>query len=264
MSKIRSHVQVPSFILKQFMDVDNRIWYLDLTDMSIKKTGPRLLGTKKGLYSSKTEQLLSVKIEAPLSQACTELFKFISNGLGDIDRIKNIEKVDLALRRYIIHSFVSRSDSSFDSIKNSTLGNGVTFNSRNDFVFETVNLTMLDYLFADYKFNFFVNTTDRKFVIPRNCAFLFADSTGLEWFAAPISPTCLVVLYPRTLDYKYLIDGKLVYCLVDDERVVDSMNKRALHTEIHHNNKFVASNSKSELDILKNYLETKSKNKLNQ
>ena len=62
---IKSHVQQPKLILKQFCNENGELYYYSFTEDTINKGHPKTLNTKMGYYSAETESFLSRSIETP-------------------------------------------------------------------------------------------------------------------------------------------------------------------------------------------------------
>lgn len=68
MENIKSHVQMPKFMLKRFVNEEKYFYYYDVANESISKGYPKTLNTRLGFYSSDMEKLLSQKVEEPFSK----------------------------------------------------------------------------------------------------------------------------------------------------------------------------------------------------
>lgn len=73
---IKSHVQQPKLILKQFCNENGELYYYSFTEDTINKGHPKTLNTKMGYYSAETESFLSRSIETPLGEAIKEVVRY--------------------------------------------------------------------------------------------------------------------------------------------------------------------------------------------
>lgn len=250
---IHSHIQIPNTVLKHFRDEsdpEHKIWYLDISTKQIKKKSAKRLGTAKGYYSINGEHYWSSIIETPIGRLNQQVLSFCA---GDISTV-TIHPDDMNIVKRYIQSAMVRSNLAFEAMKAemayldeyteqqlhdafSVIGMSIVGEITNALDFDKMVATIL------------VNRTERNLVVPRNC-FYCVLRDGYPNYIMPISPKGALLLMPKIQLWK---PGHNYGVIGTDEQVL-RLNKHALKYECMLNGAFVASNCRSELEYLKDFL----------
>ena len=89
MAEVNSHIQLPRFILKNFMNTAGKVNHLNLEDCSLHALGPKQLGVQKGYYSKDMEQYLCRQIEQPFSVLVDSVNTYIRQGEKEPIKLKS-------------------------------------------------------------------------------------------------------------------------------------------------------------------------------
>jgi len=72
---VRSHIQMPKMVMKNFHNCKNELYYYDFNSQEIKKGHAKTLYREEGYYSKTVEDFLGKTIEQPLSKLIAFLQK---------------------------------------------------------------------------------------------------------------------------------------------------------------------------------------------
>lgn len=250
---LKSHIQVPNFILKNFRDSTGRVNYLDLTsdDLMIRASGSDRLGTEENYYSEEIEQLLSAEIERPFSLLVKTINDFLQSEKTSIELSMSVED---DCKKYIAASAV-RSNLALDSfLQGSITAQFCSDQDNHDSIvaFSIMQDNEIMKQLNDYTITIIVNGSSQKLVVPRNC-FYMVMSNGFQCIVTPISPTCAFALLPKGYFGNLSETGRIAY--IDTSEDIKIMNTYALQFEYTFNKSFVASSSRDELVYLKRYVQ---------
>ena len=251
---VNSHIQIPKCILKHFCDDSQRAYYLDLKSGYVGMAGVKKLGTEYGYYSDDHEKYLSKEIEAPLAALAAKVRQLLDN---DGLTIKLTTAEETLLKKYVTSS-MARSTLALETMQNMLGVHSrllLSEQQKHDFIsrFGTTQNNSAYKTFEKHYLVILVNRTSVNWVVPRNC-FYAVSSSELECIVAPIAPQCALCLFPP--EYAEKRAESMLYRLgiVNDPYFATMMNIRALLYEYLMNQTFVASASKAELEILRDYL----------
>lgn len=116
---MKSHKQLPKFIIKNFKNGNGKVYYYDVNEDYIGESGPKVLGTQEGYYSDSTESKLNKLIETPFSSLLHEIKTCFIDGIaieidkGKIDIAKKfltclMFRSDYAYKIFIYNSYFAR------------------------------------------------------------------------------------------------------------------------------------------------------------
>lgn len=248
---MNSHIQLPKQILNQFRDEtrsDKKVCYLDIPTGEIFYKSAGLLGTAPNYFSRRGEHFWDRTVESSLGVLTKKVRMFCS---GESD-ILNLTQNDIFLTKRYIKAAAVRSGIAHDSMmKNSFTAQFCSDQENHDDLsaFGMKSVGMFDYLLEELSFTIMVNKTERSLVVPRNC-FYTLPFGGKSAIVAPISPKAALFLLSAEV-LNVIGEG---YAVIDDSNQIAQMNLRALVDEYIYNGAFVASNCKSELLPLQQYL----------
>lgn len=76
---VRSHIQIPKFVIKNFADPQGKVYYYDFQKGCIRHNYPKSVNTEYGYYSPEMEKALCQAVEFPFSKVLRKMEK-ISKG----------------------------------------------------------------------------------------------------------------------------------------------------------------------------------------
>lgn len=249
---IKSHIQLPRFILQNFRDEkdsEKKVWYLDLSSCEINRKSASRLGTSKGYYSEDGEEFWSKNVESPFSEFAHEINLFCSNKLQALQM--NSKKTEIA--RHYIKAAVVRSTSAYEEMMNSSFSAPLyTEQQRHDIlsVLGMRNTEILDPILSAQHVTVLANRSNRHLVVPRNCFYLVSHEHN-PVYIAPISPRAALLLFsPENSSL-----SRDSYAEVFDDKEIDWLNICALKNERIYNMDFVACDRRTELEFLQYILQ---------
>jgi len=254
--EVKSHVQMPKGLMKAFSHStkDGKcVYYLDLKDMEIKEAKINELGTIKGLYDPKSEEILDHFYESPFFQATLNLKKFSS---GQLEALVFTRDDEEAFDKFI-KSLIVRSDLMRESTRSAPFSSMLRPNVFNALLIATLPATLprIEF-FNGFRFNCLINNSDLSLVAPRNCIILYIVENTYECLL-PLSPRVAIV-YQREERYRAAFNGNgdPCYYFVDkgEEDIIQSINIAACENESFFNNEFLIGAGREELEILKSDL----------
>jgi len=254
---VNSHIQLPKGVLKYFTNESKDVLYLDIETNKILTSHSGDLGVEFGYYSENMEKYLEQKIENQFTEMAARVRKFSKKGgtllLSPNDELafKNYIRAAMARSELAMHTFL------FDSYFSPAFTNQ---ENHDRFVYSATQPNSgIGAEIDDFHMVILINKTDVNFVVPRNCYYLIS-SLGQELLVAPISPKCALCLCPN--EYSDIVPESKINRLsyIDKTDDILFMNTKALNHEYLFNNKFVASATKPELEILRDYLDNYRKN----
>lgn len=249
--EIRSHIQLPKQILKQFrdeLDPEKKVWYLELTTGEIKSLSSQKLGSAHGYFSPTIEKFWDQTIESHLGDINKKVRDFCS---GKTEVI-NISSKEMEIARLFIKSAAVRSNSAYKAMMESSLYAPLLTEQQRHDIMSVIGMESVgpfDQLLEGLHMTILANRTNRRFVVPRNCYYC-VSSNQIQIFIIPISPYSAIMLYPP----EYVGIKKDEYAFIDDPEYVERMNVNALKYEYMFNGEFVAADRKNELVVLQKFL----------
>lgn len=90
---VKSHIQLPKVILKDFMDDDKKLYYLDTLTNDIKTESVSKFNTELGYFALWFEEYLSNEYETIIGNVKVELSKFVNLKLDYLDLTKYAPKI---------------------------------------------------------------------------------------------------------------------------------------------------------------------------
>ena len=250
---IYSHIQIPNTILKHFRDEtdpEKKVWYLDITDQTIRRKSAKRLGTSKGYYSLDGEQFWKHTIEDQVGNLNKQVLDFSA---GKIERLTFCSNDMDVVKRYILAAIV-RSKPALNSIKDAV---EATEKYTAQFLHDAISVLGMEYSkdisdmlnFDSMISTVLVNRTDRNLVVPRNC-FYCIEKDNQPNYVMPISPKAALLLLPKS----QLENTTGNYAVTEDPEMVLRLNRHALKYECLLNKDFVASSCYEELESLQELL----------
>jgi len=244
-SLINSHIQLPLFILSEFENSNNELYFYDFKTKRIKKGHSKTLNTEFGYYSSTTEEFLNKTVETPFSKD----LKVLSE--TDFSRQVYFPQTIIENIYRYIHSLLARDPNNFKYfIKNAIHNQFLPKNEQHDLAVSAMyGLAQHIRLFTqEYIITFMVNKTNASFVLPSGG--LFETKYSIN---CPITPSKAIVLIHEEcpLLQQLINDGQTKIILVDSLDKVFALNRVAFQFEVSRGGRFiVAPNKDTLIDIV--------------
>ena len=247
---VNSHIQMPNCILKNFCDNQNWLYYYDFGEKKIRRGHAKTLYTQTGYYSDEVEQILCDEIEAPLGI----LVKYI--------KTISIEKTDNPPGNYsevafnYLYSLLSRSPHMIENIKRHSF----YYQFMSDIIDPVYNhdyatvggiaaANNIDLLKDKLSVTFLLNRSREDFVLPTGGVIQLENR-----LICPVTPDKAIIFDDKEV---LLEDGDralIDYYETDDEEAVHIINLKAFIGEKSRDGKYVVSNNKELLEMLKTEL----------
>lgn len=208
---MKSHVQIPKFILKNFVstDVEGKSWTLDLKDHSIKSLGPKEIGVVDNYYDSNTESKLSHSVEYPFSIIANEIISQKGNYV-----FCKVKKAYIA--KFFFYLF--KRQPLFQQEVQKTSIRGQEDDITPSKIVNTKTTNMWGNWFDNHDPVILVNATSKKFISStKGLGFYWEDKilNNVNW-VLPISPEYSILLVNESL---YKCFGKSKYDIIDLKEV---------------------------------------------
>ncbi len=193
MEQIKSHIQIPKGILKHFRDMSDdskQVWYLDIESGDIRRCPSKRLGTRKGYFSDTIEKYLNASIESPITHLNSKIRLFVDGKSNNL----SISENDVNLLNKYIKSAMARSGIAYNASKKALVFSQFFMKDQanhDGLIYHSLesNTTMADDILSKGKMMIVVNTTNRRYVVPRNCFYCYESN-----ILAPISPNCALAI----------------------------------------------------------------------
>ena len=234
---VRSHIQIPKFVIKNFTDPQGKVYYYDFQKGYIRHGYPKSINTECGYYSPEMEKALCQLVESRFSKVLRKTEK-ISKG----EPIAfTPEEQDTAFLYF--YSLVARGT----AVAKIILSNCITScllddQGFHDFTVESViHVLCANNFFADAVVTVGLNTTSVPFVLPGSG---YYASNGAV--IMPLTPYFAILLVYEKQERFW--DGKqCLVALFDTPDTIRNANIRAFSIELE-NRRFVAANTREQLE----------------
>lgn len=244
---VNSHVIIPNSFLEHFgyrtlegMKVD----YIDVNDKTIKSKKTKEYKTEYGYYSKIIEDTLNNNFETRIAMITKEIHNFRNKKCEEVlltkDKIECIyDFFDVTTYRNI--KFLNEVNKS--SVSSLIMGD-YTHDQLMDFIFNN----SFPHIYERLKVNIIINKTDRDFIINDTMISSIICDNGNEIIIMPLNKKECLALLSEEYYKKYVVNGKLYFMNIDDEKKVEMVNKYIYRFA--KENKENVIGSKGELEIL--------------
>ena len=234
---VRSHIQIPKFVIKNFADPQGKVYYYDFQKGCIRHNYPKSVNTEYGYYSPEMEKALCQAVEFPFSKVLRKMEK-ISKG----ETVAfTPEEQDAALLYF--RSLIARGTSATETaLNNYNISRVLTKQKFHDLAVDrTIRALCTTNFFANVLITVGLNTTSVPFVLPGSG---YYASNGAV--IMPLTPYFAILLVYERQERFY--DGKEYYfALFDTPDTIRNANIRAFSIELE-NRRFVAANTRKQLE----------------
>lgn len=247
MSEVKSHIQMPRCVLKQFEDDACTLYYYDFTQKCIKKGHAKSLNREEGYYSEEMEGYLNKRVETPFSQVLHTISR-MDRTCEDMTMPPDM--LDKILR--YLYALVRRSpeflESSID--QQSALMELLSEQQKHDYTaYFGIEESAEKGFFSDWIITFLINTTDTPFVLPQ-CGMYSYTFNGSLAINLPITPYHAIAIMHPSLAAR-MIEGNVIRMLeVNENERVELFNRAAFRYEMKYNKRRVVSNSRELISAL--------------
>lgn len=245
---IKSHVQMPRFLLKKFEGNNRGFYYYDVEKKIIGTNGfAKSTNRIKNYYSASIEGLLNQNIEQPFSLL-----------------VRKIEKVDFGKESFqlsseevktvklFIRSLIARSPAMFNEFEIDSRLNRQEGNNHNDdiFLYRMHQAESLG-VFDDHNITLLLNKTALPFVLSVSGMFNI-QIRNQRILMLPVLPKVAVVLFPKDQTEMNTEHNKHSVIICEDEQQIINCNLIAFTSQCNSNWGRVVSSNKPLLERLMN------------
>lgn len=231
---VNSHIQMPNFMLKRFETEKHRFYYYDVKKNIIGKNGhAKSINTEYGYYDLTVEEYLCKYVEEPFSK----LLSFF-DGIDRENPNFFLRRQDSEQIKQFVISLCARDPSMIKEIeKHSVYSQFIpkTAQMKHD---EAVIMGMNEAaklgLLSEYRTTLTVNNTRIPFVLPICGLYSYSfGGEGIKYLHTnlPISPYLAITLVHKDNATILTNDGRIALYRVDEEIVVQRMNKWAVDAQ---------------------------------
>lgn len=244
---MNSHIQMPKFVLRRFENEDHKLFFYDVRTEIIASGFANSINTEKGYYSPEAEDLLNTIVEGPFSR----ILKYLERIDYDADSITLSPDFLNTVKTYL-NALLVRSPKTFQSATD------ISVSMQFFPIQQQHDMTVLagldearekDY-FRDFFPTFMNNITDVPFVLPV-CGFYWFVRDGAQHINIPIDPHTAITLVENKLLDKIIKNDKIRMYRVDNEKVLNSLNCRAMMEQKNLGYGRVVSRDKGTLELIK-------------
>ena len=219
---VKSHIQLPKVILKDFVSTDKKLYYLDPISNEIKSSSVAVFNRRLGHYKLEFEEYLSKEYENITGKIKKILIDFLEKGIKQIDLTiysKNMKEL-FSIAVYRNPNFV-------EMVNQKTVFSKIFYNG---FTTETIILASKDMgkfdMFPEEKIFICFNKTKKGFI---TCKANFAEisiDNGNRACIMPLSPKIALMLVPHNYYEKVINEnGMGAYMIVNEEKDILVINK---------------------------------------
>lgn len=239
---VRSHIQMPKLIMKNFTDANNQLYFFDIEASVIKRGYAKSLYTELGYYSDEIENYLGKRIEGKLG----ELIKLL-NMLDCHNSNQTISSNYEEIVFDYLYSLLTRSPKFQNQIK----CHSIFFQFfRDQFQHDYAAFAGMEYakensLLRELKSSFLINNTSREFVLPTGGITIFGDI-----IICPVSPKRAITFCKNSKKDDESKNNVVTVDVVDEENIIDSINRLSVIQESERDKKYIISSQREYLEIL--------------
>lgn len=218
---VNSHIQLPKVILKDFIEEDCRLYYLDLTKKEIKQSSARKFNTELGYFSLQFEEYLSNEYESAIGIVKEKLNRFNLEEQENIDLNGYGKKIKelFSVAWYRNPNTVSRVN------ELSTTSSIIYGGYKTEDLVKIMKLSGKFDFFKDYTPIVCINKTKLGLV---TCKASFSEikiKNGNLSYIMPLSPTVAIMLLNSSYEKEILREyGYGCYMTFDNEEQVSEAN----------------------------------------
>lgn len=243
---VDSHVQIPKVLLKSFT-TNNQLYYIDLSEKKIKRSGEGTFNTKFGYFSKIYEDFLSTRYENVIGV----LKKLVENFYnGEIDKIELKKYVKIMKELFIIADFRNP-----DFIKR------INEKSFTSFIFggyTTEHMTsiamqekLIDF-YDDREIFLVLNKTDKNFLTCKSMYYTLSVDGGNICLFMPLHPKYGIILVSSEYyKKKTMCGGK--YISIEKDFVINQSNDIFIKSIIKNKNECIIGKKEDLEQIKKDY-----------
>jgi len=224
--KIKSHIQMPKFMLRQFENEKHELFYFDVDSGEIICGRAKSINVKEEYYSENVEGILSQAIERPFSQVIHYLEKI------DFDaRSFTVDPGIIETTKTFLNALLARNPNTFQKTQEvSVFLQFLDRQSQHDIsVLTCINEASKLGFFDKMHLTFTVNKTMIPFVLPL-CGFYWYN--GGKNINLPISPKLAITLVDEEEMCKVILNNRIRMYLADKESDVRKLNYIAFQEQL--------------------------------
>jgi hypothetical protein len=252
---VDSHIQMPKCMLKRFENEHHSFFYYDVEKSYFGHSGhARSLNTKKGFFSFDAEQFLNDNYEKPFAELLKTVDAITIDPPGG-----NIDSVfDYRAKRFV-NALIARNPAFIERIRKcSGLSKMLSDQQLND-LGVVIGLAAEEEsgLLEEYGTTIAVNLSSTPLVLPICGAYIVALN-GFEHIFLPVSPQRAIVFIEAKGKGSIISNGIVHPYALEDEIIIDELNRAAFSTQCKYGNGYVVSPQKTPLIKAKSEIDRKS------
>lgn len=240
-----SHIQIPRFILKRFVNSNGFFAYYDVEKRMIGNKGtPKSTNTEYDYYSILGEKYWHDEIETELSQLLIKLDTIdtdepISCFPSCFDMLSKKYFFSLLARNPVNHKTV-RKASIYLQFINDSFHNDIA----SSFIYSN-SLQLKD--LSQWTSTLMINKTKKPFIMPM-CGFMEYLYNNIGYIAMPIDPQKAILLFPPNARDLYIDTDHIKYALINTDAMIMRLNRFLFETQIQQGYGCIVSRDKCILD----------------
>ena len=218
---VNSHILVPAVLLKDFMDDDKKLYYIDGKTEKISSGSVKKYNTQIGYYSKFFEIYLSINYENKIGEIKSQLNKFVFDKPDNIELNNLYNDIELLFKMSLFRNpeFVEQVNA--ESLSSILIKGGYS-SEFIAFLFEKQDLG----LFKDNKLFIIKNTTEEGLILSNNIFSSINISKGYESAILPLHPKYGITIVPNELYEKKIKEyGPNSYMIIDNINELRKINK---------------------------------------
>ena len=246
MNRIKSHIQMPRFMLERFENSKHELYYLNIQSKErVSRGHAKSINSELGYYDEYTERILDKSIETPFSQLLSKTD--LTTGFCITEDIEKIVK-----RFY--SSLLVRDPSMIKAIDSKSIMMQFVeiddYTKRNLYTEVGIKNNYKTGLFDDYFLSVLINETSTPFVLP-NCGFYAIGNNKEKYLILPINPFQTFVLISKTAYDRYVDNNSFTGLRIEKEIGVKNLNEVAVISQAKKEWGYIVCPEKQELERIK-------------
>lgn len=243
---VDSHVQIPKVILKSFT-TNNQLYYIDLKDKKIKRSGAGTFNTKFGHFSKMYEDFLSLKYENVLGMLKELVENFYDGRINVIDLKKYIKTMK---ELFIIADF--RNPDFIDRMNKKSYTSLIVGGYTTEHVTSIAMQENLINFYDNMGIFLVINKTNANFLTCKSMYYDISIDNGNKCLFMPLHPKYGIMLVPNEYYKEKTINGNK-YMSIEKETFVEQSNNILIQLMLKNTNECIIGKKEDLEKIINDY-----------